>query len=63
MPRSDADLADARRRYAEELRYVANVKSEIVVGAFASLRRDRHEAEDSCWLHAPDFCLSGNRVP
>jgi protein-L-isoaspartate(D-aspartate) O-methyltransferase len=23
-----------------------------------SLRRDPHEAEESCWLHAPDFCLS-----
>jgi protein-L-isoaspartate(D-aspartate) O-methyltransferase len=26
-----------------------------------SLRRDPHEADESCWLHAPDFCLS-NRV-
>jgi protein-L-isoaspartate(D-aspartate) O-methyltransferase len=26
-----------------------------------SLRRDPHEADESCWLHTPDFCLS-NRV-
>lgn len=23
-----------------------------------SLRRDSHEANETCWLHAPDFCLS-----
>jgi protein-L-isoaspartate(D-aspartate) O-methyltransferase len=28
-----------------------------------SLRRDVHEADESCWLHAPDFCLSGRVVP
>ena len=25
-----------------------------------SLRRDTHEAEAACWLHAADFCLSRN---
>ena len=40
MPSSEADLAEARRRYAQELRFVANVKSEIVVRAFASVRRE-----------------------
>lgn len=23
-----------------------------------SLRRDPHEADDTCWLHGSDFCLS-----
>lgn len=23
-----------------------------------SLRRDRHKADDTCWLHGPGFCLS-----
>jgi hypothetical protein len=23
-----------------------------------SLRRDRHEPSDACWLHADNFCLS-----
>ena len=23
-----------------------------------SLRRDRHERDDTCWLHGDDFCLS-----
>ena len=26
-----------------------------------SLRRDAHEAADTCWLHGVDFCLSTNR--
>lgn len=27
-------------------------------GAVQSLRRQPHEADDSCWLHGEDFCLS-----
>ncbi|MDQ3817511.1 MAG: methyltransferase domain-containing protein [Acidobacteriota bacterium] len=27
-------------------------------GAVQSLRRDQHEATDTCWLHAEEFCLS-----
>lgn len=27
-------------------------------GAVQSLRREPHEANDSCWLHGEDFCLS-----
>jgi hypothetical protein len=23
-----------------------------------SLRRDAHEADDTCWLHGKDFCFS-----
>jgi protein-L-isoaspartate(D-aspartate) O-methyltransferase len=28
----------------------------------AALRRDPHDAGDDCWLHAPDFCLSGRAL-
>ena len=34
------DLAEARRRYAEELRYYANVRSEAVLRAFATVPRE-----------------------
>jgi protein-L-isoaspartate(D-aspartate) O-methyltransferase len=27
-----------------------------------SLRRDQHEPEDTCWLHAESFCLSNSPV-
>jgi protein-L-isoaspartate(D-aspartate) O-methyltransferase len=27
-----------------------------------SLRRDSHEAEDTCWLHGKDFCFSGRAL-
>ena len=27
-------------------------------GAVQSLRREPHEASDSCWLHGEGFCLS-----
>ncbi|HKC64665.1 MAG TPA: hypothetical protein VKB86_13575, partial [Pyrinomonadaceae bacterium] len=27
-------------------------------GTVQSLRRDTHEASDTCWLHGEDFCLS-----
>ncbi len=37
---SDDGLADARRRYAEELRYYAHVRFEAVVSAFASVPRE-----------------------
>jgi protein-L-isoaspartate(D-aspartate) O-methyltransferase len=29
----------------------------------SSLRRDAHEPDETCWLHAPDFCLSNRMVP
>ena len=38
---SGAALAAARQRYAEELRYVAHVRSEAVVRAFAAVPRER----------------------
>ncbi len=38
---SGAALAAARHRYAEELRYVAHVRSEAVVRAFATVPRER----------------------
>lgn len=28
-----------------------------------SLRRDSHNRDESCWLHAPDYCLSRRPVP
>ena len=38
---SGAELAAARQRYAEELRYVAHVRSDAVVRAFAAVPRER----------------------
>jgi protein-L-isoaspartate(D-aspartate) O-methyltransferase len=37
----------------------------LMSGAMASvrsLRRDTHAPAESCWLHAPDFCLSTSRT-
>jgi protein-L-isoaspartate(D-aspartate) O-methyltransferase len=31
--------------------------------AVRSLRRDRHDKEDSCWLHRDDWCLSKRELP
>jgi len=39
--RSAATLKSARRRYAQELRYVANVRSRAVLRAFATVPRER----------------------
>ncbi|HXD34794.1 MAG TPA: methyltransferase domain-containing protein [Pyrinomonadaceae bacterium] len=31
-------------------------------GTVQSLRRDKHDADDTCWLHGEDFCLSVSAV-
>lgn len=32
-------------------------------GSVQSLRRDAHEAEETCWLHGEDYCLSTVSLP
>ena len=37
------------------------LREALMRGNFASvrsLRRDAHEASETCWLHGEDFCLS-----
>jgi len=33
-----------------------------VTSGVNSLRRDEHEADDTCWLHSQDFCLSKSKL-
>ena len=53
-------LDEARRAFAEELRFVAHVGDSRVVDAPSTVPRERdpHDREDTCWLHGAGWCLS-----
>jgi len=59
FPATSVRDAEAEARLAKALQ---NGGYAAAADAVKSLRRDPHPADDSCWLHAPDFCLSRNVV-
>ena len=54
-PASNGRNPEAEDRLRQAFKRMGYGKAKTQVN---SLRRDRHEEDDDCWLHAPTFCLS-----
>lgn len=54
-PASNGRDAEAEERLRQAFKRMGYGQAKTQVN---SLRRDRHEEDDDCWLHAPTFCLS-----